>query len=54
MKAFTRRFVEDGFYTKALRCKDCAVNGACPGVHVNWVRARSFGALSPLVVKPAN
>ncbi len=42
MKAYTKRFVEDGFYTKALRCKDCAVKEGCPGVHVNWVRAHSF------------
>jgi MoaA/NifB/PqqE/SkfB family radical SAM enzyme len=48
MKAYTKRFVEDGFYTKALRCKDCAVKEACPGVHVNWVRAHSFAALTPI------
>ncbi len=48
MKAFAQRFVEDGFYTKALRCKDCAVKDACRGVHVNWVRAHSFAALTPL------
>ena len=47
MKAFTQRFVEDGFYTKALRCKDCSANATCRGVHVNWVRAHSFAALSP-------
>ncbi|MFO0592685.1 MAG: radical SAM protein [Polyangiaceae bacterium] len=47
MKAFTRRFVEDGFYTKALRCKDCSAKDACRGVHVNWVRAHSFAPLTP-------
>jgi MoaA/NifB/PqqE/SkfB family radical SAM enzyme len=52
MKAYTQRFVEDGFYTKALRCKDCAVNAACRGVHVNWVRAHSFEALRPLEGDP--
>jgi MoaA/NifB/PqqE/SkfB family radical SAM enzyme len=48
MQGFTRRFVADGFYTKALRCKDCAENEACRGVHVNWVRAHSFAPLTPL------
>ncbi len=48
MKVYTKRFVEDGFYTKALRCKDCAVSEACRGVHVNWVRAHSFASLAPL------
>jgi hypothetical protein len=48
MKAFTQRFVADGFYTKALRCKDCSANATCRGVHVNWVRAHSFAPLTPL------
>jgi MoaA/NifB/PqqE/SkfB family radical SAM enzyme len=47
MKAFTRRYVADGFYTKALRCKDCRVDASCRGVHVNWVRAHGFSALAP-------
>ncbi len=48
MNAFTKRYVADGFYTKALRCKDCRENGSCRGVHVNWVRAHGFGALVPM------
>jgi MoaA/NifB/PqqE/SkfB family radical SAM enzyme len=48
MHAFAARYVADGFYTKALRCKDCAEDAACRGVHVNWVRAHSFEALTPL------
>lgn len=48
MKVYTRRFVEDGFYTKALRCKDCSASATCRGVHVNWVRAHSFASLRPL------
>jgi hypothetical protein len=48
MQAFAGRYVADGFYTKALRCKDCAEDAACRGVHVNWVRAHSFAPLEPL------
>lgn len=48
MPSLTQRFVADGFYTKALRCKDCSENEACRGVHVNWVRAHSFAPLEPL------
>jgi len=47
MTAYTKRYVADGFYTKALRCKDCSVNASCQGVHVNWVRAHGFAALEP-------
>ncbi|MRG93501.1 radical SAM protein [Polyangium spumosum] len=48
MTEFTKRYVADGFYTKALRCKDCRENASCRGVHVNWVRAHGFGALEPM------
>ncbi|UQA63993.1 radical SAM protein [Polyangium aurulentum] len=48
MTAYTKRYVADGFYTKALRCKDCAQNARCRGVHVNWVRAHGFAALDPV------
>lgn len=48
MTAFTQRFVEDGFYTKPVRCKSCSANASCRGVHVNWVRAHGFAPLVPL------
>jgi MoaA/NifB/PqqE/SkfB family radical SAM enzyme len=48
MTAFTQRFIEDGFYTKPVRCRTCAENDRCRGVHVNWVRAHGFGAITPL------
>lgn len=47
MKAFTGRYVADGFYTKAIRCKTCRFDAECRGVHVNWVRAHSFAPLTP-------
>jgi len=47
MVAYTKRYIADGFYTKALRCKDCRETASCRGVHVNWVRAHGFGALEP-------
>jgi hypothetical protein len=48
MPAFTRRFVAEGFRTKAVRCASCAENDRCRGVHVNWVRAHGFAPLAPL------
>ncbi len=48
MPAFTRRFVAEGFRTKAVRCASCAENDRCRGVHVNWVRAHGFAPLTPL------
>jgi MoaA/NifB/PqqE/SkfB family radical SAM enzyme len=48
MQAYTKRYVADGFYTKALRCGQCAENATCRGVHVNWVRAHGFAPLDPI------
>lgn len=48
MAAFSRRYIADGFYTKALRCKDCVENETCRGVHINWVRAHTYAPLSPI------
>lgn len=45
---YTQRYVADGYFTKALRCKDCAESERCRGVHVNWVRAHSYAPLAPL------
>jgi hypothetical protein len=52
MAAYTRRYVADAYYTKAVRCGTCAVNAECRGVHVNWVRAHGFAPLDP--VRPAS
>jgi len=54
MPAFTRRYVADRFYTKALRCKTCTENASCSGVHVNWVRAHGFAPLEPILRDPAS
>jgi MoaA/NifB/PqqE/SkfB family radical SAM enzyme len=48
MTAYTKRYVADAYYTKALRCGKCSENATCRGVHVNWVRAHGFAALEPL------
>jgi MoaA/NifB/PqqE/SkfB family radical SAM enzyme len=48
MPAYTKRYVADAYYTKALRCGTCSVNDSCRGVHVNWVRAHGFTALDPI------
>jgi MoaA/NifB/PqqE/SkfB family radical SAM enzyme len=48
MAAYTRRYVADAYYTKAVRCAKCAEDATCRGVHVNWVRAHGFAPLSPI------
>jgi hypothetical protein len=48
MTAYTKRYVADAYYTKAVRCSGCSEDRSCRGVHVNWVRAHGFAPLSPL------
>jgi pyruvate-formate lyase-activating enzyme len=48
MSAYAKRYVADAYYTKAVRCGDCALDASCRGVHVNWVRAHGFAPLAPI------
>ncbi|APR87458.1 Radical SAM domain heme biosynthesis protein [Minicystis rosea] len=48
MTAYTKRYVADAYYTKAVRCSTCRENASCRGMHVNWVRAHGFAPMSPL------
>ncbi len=45
---YARRFVLDHYRVKSLRCRGCREVESCPGVPVNYVRARGFTELKPL------
>ncbi len=45
---FTKRFVLDGYTTKSLRCRGCALDAACAGMHVNQVRAHGYAWMQPV------
>jgi len=52
---YTRRYVLDHYYTKSLRCKGCAYNQSCDGLHVNYVRAHGYAVMQPvLALAPAS
>jgi MoaA/NifB/PqqE/SkfB family radical SAM enzyme len=44
----TRRFIEDGYFAKSLRCRGCARNTTCDGLHVNLIAAQGLGILRPI------
>jgi len=46
---FTRRHIESGYMTKALRCKQCIHNATCTGMHINYVRAHGYGVMQPVL-----
>ena len=45
---YARRFVLDHYRVKSLRCRTCRETASCPGVPVNYVRARGFAELVPI------
>lgn len=44
----TRRYIEDGFRVKSLRCGECLRKDECPGLHANTARAQGLGILKPI------
>jgi hypothetical protein len=46
---FTRRHIEAGYMTKALRCRTCVHDATCAGMHVNYVRAHGYGLMRPVL-----
>ncbi|HTQ47509.1 MAG TPA: radical SAM protein [Polyangiaceae bacterium] len=49
---WTRRYVEERYMTRSLRCSSCAHASRCEGVHVNFVRAHGFAQLQPVTDPP--
>jgi molybdenum cofactor biosynthesis enzyme MoaA len=45
---WTRRYVEDGYFTKSLRCEFCVHAAVCAGQHINFVRAHGYGSMQPV------
>lgn len=45
---YTRRHILEGYRVKSLRCRGCAFDAECAGLHVNQVRAHGFGWLAPI------
>jgi hypothetical protein len=45
---YARRFIDDGFQVKSLRCKTCSYDHGCKGMPINYVRAHGFAAMRPV------
>jgi len=49
MFRFVRRFVADHYRVKSRRCRECVHVATCDGLHVNYVRAHGFVAMTPVL-----
>ena len=47
---FAKRFILDGYTTKSLRCRGCAYDATCEGLHVNQVRAHGYAWMQPVTL----
>ena len=45
---YAQRFIAEHFYSQALRCRGCREAASCRGLHVNFIRAHGFAALTPI------
>ena len=45
---FTDWFIRNRYFVKSLRCRRCAYDGDCRGLHVNTARAIGLGKLRPI------
>ena len=44
---YTRRYILEGYRQKSLRCRKCALDASCVGLHINQVRAHGYSILTP-------
>jgi len=44
---FAAWWAREGFKSKSLRCRQCAHDGTCIGMPINWVRAHGYAKLVP-------
>ena len=51
---YTKRFILDGYRTKSLRCRTCAHDASCEGLHINQVRAHGYRWMQPIAPAASN
>jgi MoaA/NifB/PqqE/SkfB family radical SAM enzyme len=45
---YIRRYIDDRYWVKSLRCRPCIHADSCRGMHVNYIRAHGFDLMSPV------
>jgi MoaA/NifB/PqqE/SkfB family radical SAM enzyme len=45
---YARRYLMEHYKTKSLRCRGCAHDATCEGMHVNFVRAHGYAVMEPV------
>jgi hypothetical protein len=45
---YSRHYIENRYYSKSLRCKSCAHDRDCRGMHINYIRSFGFKGFEPV------
>jgi MoaA/NifB/PqqE/SkfB family radical SAM enzyme len=45
---YAKRYIEESYYTKSRRCRECVHDLSCEGVHINFIRAHGYAPLRPV------
>ncbi len=45
---YTKRFIQDRYFSRSLRCKECRYVQSCSGMHINYVRAHGYAVMQPV------
>ena len=45
---YVQRYITGEYYKKSVRCRGCALNATCKGMHIQFLRAHGFGSLQPI------
>jgi molybdenum cofactor biosynthesis enzyme MoaA len=45
---YVQRYIVGEYYKKSVRCRDCALNDSCRGMHIQFLRAHGFAILEPI------
>ena len=53
VQALARHHVREGYRARSERCRDCAMDLHCDGIHVNMIRDQGLALARPLAIAPA-
>ncbi len=51
---YVQRYIMGEYYKKSVRCRACALDGACRGMHIQYLRTHGFRVLAPIPPAPGD
>jgi hypothetical protein len=46
---YARRYIQEHYRARSLRCKPCVHHDRCEGMHINYIRAHGYGVMQPVL-----